>query len=261
MDLHLEGKIALVLAASKGLGRACASALAAEGADMVIGARKFPELEETAKVIGAASGRRVIPYRVDTGQPSLLEKIVEETVRQFGRIDILINNGGGPPFGKFDSFDDLAWQRAYEENLASYVRAIRLVIPHMRRSGGGRIINITSLTVKTLLEGSVLSTSMRLGVVGMAKMLSDELGPDQITVNNIAPGYMLTERVRDTLHLSPGSPDLRVQLEERARQIPLRRLGDPEEVGALACFLASGQAAYITGTTIQVDGGIIRGLF
>src|ERR1700722_11859197 len=184
MDLQLSGKTALILAASKGLGKACATALAAEGADIVIGARNPDTLERTATELRANSRGKVLAIPVDVRDAAQTAHIVETTAATFGKIDILVNNAGGPPFGKFESMDESAWQSAFDLTLLSTVRFCRLAIPHLRKTGSGRIINITSLTVLTYLPLAVLSTSLRLGVVGMAKMLSDELGPDRITVNN-----------------------------------------------------------------------------
>jgi 3-oxoacyl-[acyl-carrier protein] reductase len=260
MDLQLKGKTALVLAASKGLGKACATALAEEGADVVIGARNPAALNAAAAEINAAGNGRALAIPIDVQEPQAAQAIIAAAVKAFGKIDILVNNAGGPPFGKFESFDEAAWQSAFQLTLLSAVRLSRLVIPHMRKTGSGRIINITSLSVKTLLAGSVLSTSLRMGVVGMAKLLSDELGPDHITVNNVAPGLILTDRVKDTLPKRPGVSEEEL-LAERARSIPLGRIGRPEELAALVTFLASPLAGYITGATIPVDGGAIRGIY
>jgi len=260
MDLQLKGKTALVLAASKGLGKACATALAAEGADVVIGARNPAALNAAAAEINAAGKGRALAIPADVQQPEAAHAIIAAAITAFGKIDILVNNAGGPPFGKFESFDEAAWQSAFQLTLLSAVRLSRLVIPHMRKTGSGRIINITSLSVKTFLADSVLSTSLRMGVIGMAKLLSDELGPDHITVNNVAPGLILTDRVKDTLRKRPGVSEEEL-LAERARNIPLGRIGRPEELAALVTFLASPLAGYITGATIPVDGGAIRAIY
>ncbi len=263
MDLGLRDKVALVLAASKGLGRACAAALAAEGAHVTIGARNEQVLEKTAQEIQRASGSRVLAVPTDVTRQENLEAIVAATVREFGRIDILVNNAGGPPAGKFESFGDAQWQAAFELNLLSTVRMIRLVLPHMRKTGSGRIITIMSTSVKQPIDGLLLSNAIRTGVVGLAKTLSVELAPDNITVNNVCPGSILTDRLRQIYRINErvqqGESEKAV-LAEMARGIPMGRVGAPEELGALVAFLASQQAAYITGTTIQVDGGLVRSL-
>ncbi|WP_428330644.1 SDR family oxidoreductase [Mucilaginibacter sp.] len=258
MDLKLTNKVAIVLAASKGLGKAVALALSAEGAKVIIGSRDEVELSKTAKAIQKITGNEVIALPVDVSNGDEITNFIEEAADTFGRIDILLNNAGGPPFNKFENFDDVAWQKAFELNLLSFARTSRLVLPYMQKTGSGRIINIISGSVKSVLASSVLSTSMRMGVVGMAKLMADEFGPYNITVNNVAPGLILTDRIKHTL---PKDMDPEEAIKEKTKSIPLGRLGKPEELAALVTFLASAQASYISGTTIQVDGGANRSIF
>jgi len=180
-----------------------------------------------------------------------------ENVRIYHDQALFKEPSGGPPFNKFENFTDEDWTQAFELTLKSFARLSRSVLPYMKAAGSGRIINIISGSVKSVLSNSVLSTSMRMGVVGMAKLLADELGPYHITVNNVAPGMILTDRLKHTL---PKDADPEQALKDRAKNIPLGRIGKPEELAALVAFLASGQAAYISGTTIQVDGGANRGI-
>jgi 3-oxoacyl-[acyl-carrier protein] reductase len=257
MDLKLKNKVALVLAASKGLGKASALALSAEGATVVISSRNKAELNKTAAEIQKQTGNKVVAITADVSDAQQIRSLIKQTADDFGRIDILLNNGGGPPFDKFEHFDDEQWQKAFELTLLSFARTSREVLPYMKGSGG-RIINIISGSVKSVLNNSVLSISMRMGVVGMAKLMADELGPYEITVNNIAPGLIQTDRIRETL---PKGTDEAEALKEKTRGIPAGRIGKPEELGALVAFLASEQAAYINGTTIQIDGSASRGIF
>ena len=263
MDLGLRDKVAIVMAASKGLGRACAEALVAEGARVTIGARDARVLEKTAREIQKTTRSRVLSVATDVTRAKDVENIVARTVRAYGRIDILVNNAGGPPPGTFETFDDARWQAAFELNLLSAVRMIRLVLPHMRKTGGGRIINIVSTSVKQPIDGLLLSNAIRSGVVGLAKTLSFELAPDNITVNNVCPGRILTDRLRQIYlideKIRQGTSE-EVVLKEMAQGIPMGRVGKPEEFGAFVAFLASQQAAYITGTTTQIDGGLVRSL-
>jgi 3-oxoacyl-[acyl-carrier protein] reductase len=258
MDLKLKDKVALVLAASKGLGKASALALSAEGAKVVISSRNAEELNKTADEIRQQTGNEVIAIPADVSDSEQMKALIKKTADTFGRIDILLNNGGGPPFDKFETFDDEAWQKAFDLTILSFARTSREVLPYMKQAGEGRIINIISGSVKSVLNNAVLSTSMRMGVVGMAKLMADELGPYHITVNNIAPGLIETERVKETY---PKGMDPEQALKEKTKAIPAGRIGRPEELGALVAFLASEQAAYISGTTIQIDGGGSRGIF
>src|SRR5260221_11750754 len=202
MDLGLQDKVAIVMAASKGLGRACATALAAEGARGTAGQRGTQAQEKTAQEIQKATRSRVLAVPTDVNKAEDVEAIVAATVGEFGRIDILVNNAGGPPAGNFASFGDAQWQGAFELNLLSTVRLVRLVLPHMRKTGSGRIITIVSTSVKQPIDGLLLSNAIRSGVVGLAKTLSIELAPDNITVNNVCPGRILTDRLRQIYHIN-----------------------------------------------------------
>lgn len=257
MDLGLDQKVAVILAASKGLGKATALALSAEGAKVIIGSRNITELNAAADEIRAQTGNEVHGIQVDVTDADQLTSFINNAGSIYGQIDILVNNAGGPPFGKFESFDDAQWQQAYEQNMLSFVRTSRLVLPFMKSTGSGRIINVISGSVKSVLANSVLSTAMRMAVVGTAKMLADELGVYGITVNNIAPGLILTDRIKHTL---PQDIDPEEAIKEKTKSIPLGRIGKPEEFAALVAFLSSAQAAYISGTTIQVDGGASRAI-
>ncbi|MBD1394151.1 SDR family oxidoreductase [Mucilaginibacter glaciei] len=257
MDLKLTGKVALILAASKGLGKAIALSLSQEGAQVIIGSRDAEQLNKTADEIKKATGNEVVAIPVDVSDALQLSDFIKKAGNTFGRIDILLNNAGGPPFDKFENFDDEQWQKAFDLNLLSFARTSKQVLPYMQQVGGGRIINIISGSVKAVLGNSVLSTAMRMGVVGMAKLMADEYGPYNITVNNVAPGLILTDRIKHTL---PKGMDPDEAIKEKAKSIPLGRIGKPEELAALVTFLASEQASYISGTTIQVDGGANRAI-
>ncbi len=264
MDLGIKGKVALVLAASKGLGRASAAALAAEGVQVVIGSRNKQTLEKTAQEIQQASGSRVLAIPTDVTKEEEIEAIVTAAAQAFGRIDILVNNAGGPPAGTFEMLSETQWQAAFEQNLLSVIRCIRLVLPHMRKLQSGRIVNIVSTSVKQPIDGLILSNALRLGVVGLAKTLSVELAPYNITVNNVCPGRILTDRLRQGSSFrekkAQGMSEAEA-LQDLTKDIPLGRVGQPEELGALVAFLTSQQAGYITGTTIQIDGGLARTVF
>lgn len=253
MNLGLKNKIAIVLGASKGLGKACAKALASEGVKVTIGSRDEKLLKDTASELEQQTGSKILAIPTDVTVPKDLENIVSQTMKEFGRIDILVNNAGGPPAGIFEIFGDREWQSAFETNLLSAVKLSRLVIPHMRKTGSGRIINSVSVAVKQPMDNLILSNSIRAGVVGMAKTLSRELAPDKITVNNVCPGLFMTDRIKRLF-------DTEEKLKNALKDIPMGRLGDPEELAALVTFLASERASYITGATIQVDGGMCKSL-
>lgn len=262
MDMGLVDKIAVVCAASKGLGRASAAGMAAEGANLVICARSEDELTRTAEAIAKEHTVRVVPVVADVSKEADCARLIETAQREFGGFDILVNNAGGPPPGFFMDLTDEQWQTGFETNLLSTIRLIRLAIPVLKARGGGRIVNIVSISVKQPLDNLIISNSIRAGVVGLAKTLAQQLGPDQITVNNVLPGTILTDRVRVTSRSRAEQQGISVDkvLEQDAQTVPLRRIGKPEDLGALVTFLASAQAAWITGTSIQVDGGAFKGL-
>lgn len=262
MDLGLKGKAALVAAASKGLGRASARGLAAEGARVVICARSGDELARTAEKIRGETGAEVLPIPTDVQDPEAVRALVARTVEAFGSVDILVTNAGGPPFGRFDQMTDADFQAAFELNLLSTVRMIREVLPHMRRRRWGRIINIQSTSIKQPINGLLLSNSIRPGVAGLTRSLVDEVSGDRITVNTVCPGRIMTDRARG--FLESRARVVGVPLEEFIRQdaatIPMGRMGQPEEVASMVVFLASECASYVTGVTVQVDGGLVRNL-
>ncbi len=240
------------------MGRAIARRLAAEGAGVLLFARRSDALAEAVAEIADSSGsRQAIAVAGDSTLQADLARAVDEANQAFGRIDIVINNTGGPPAGDFGDLDDELWQAGFELTLLSALRLTRLALPMLRRSGRGRVVNLTSMAVKEVNDGLLLSNAFRPGVTGWAKHLSREEGPNGITVNSIAPGYIDTERLR---YLYSTEPDPEAARMRDAETIPMRRFGSPEEIAAAAAFLCSNEAAYITGVTLLVDGGLTRGL-
>jgi 3-oxoacyl-[acyl-carrier protein] reductase len=262
MDLGIRNRTALVLAASKGLGFASAMALAAEGVNVTIAARTAERLEQAAREIRTQTGAKVLTLATDVTDEAQCEALYRAAVAEFGGIDILVNNAGGPPFGLWEQFTDEQWRGAVELNLMSTVRFTRMVLPAMKEQRWGRILNIVSTSVKSALPLSMLSTAARLGVVGMSKMLADEVAQFNVTINNIAPGSILTDRVRSlgiAARVEKGMTEEQA-IADIASGIPARRIGNPDELGALVAFLASDHAGYITGSTIPVDGGLVRSI-
>ncbi len=260
MDLELRGKTAIVSAGSKGLGKAIALGLAAEGARVAICSRNPDNLSQAAQEILTKTGSEVLAVPVDVTKPDAIANFVGTVVQRQGKIDILVNNAGGPPMGTFDDFEDKEWEDAFNLTFMSVIRFVREVLPHMRKTGSGRIINVTSTSVKQPLESLLLSSAIRPAVIGLAKLLANELAPDNILVNNICPGSIHTDRIKENVAAqvrSTGQSEESV-MEEYAAKIPLGRLGEPVELADLAVFLASERASYITGATLQVDGGLIR---
>ena len=246
MELGLRDRTAIVCGASSGMGLATAEALAEEGAQVAMFARRRDVLEREAERIGALS------VRGDLTNPRDLERVVERTLEAFGGIDVLVNNGGGPPRTPALGLDPEAVEGAVELLLLSAVRLTNLCLPHLERSGHGRVINITSSTVREPVDNLVLSNAVRPGLIGWAKTLAREVGPAGITVNSIAPGRIDTARIAEVYPDGPTETDL--------AGIPLRRLGAPREIADVVCFLASDRAAYVTGTVVPVDGGLTRSL-
>ncbi len=263
MDLGLRGKVALVAAASRGLGRAVAEELAAEGASLVMCARGKEALDEACEAVRNESGVDVVGVPADVSRPEDVTRLVREAIDRFSRIDILVTNAGGPPSGLFESLGPEKWDEAIRVTLLSTVNLCRAVLPGMKQRRWGRIINITSITVKQPVDGLMLSNSLRAGVTGFARTLANEVATAGITVNNIIPGYTRTQRVEDLAKAVSEREGISIALAMKKweAEIPMRRLGEPREFAAVAAFLASERASYITGTSIQVDGGWIRSLF
>ena len=262
MDLGLKGRAAIVTGSSRGIGRATAEAFAVERARISMCARTAADVTQAAETIRARTGAQVLALRADLTQAGDIQEIVRRTVEAYGTVDILVNNAGGPPAGTFDDMTDAEWQAAFELTLLSTVRLVRAVIPHMRRAGGGAIINLQSTSVKVPLDNMILSNSIRTGVIGLAKSLSIELAKDNIRVNNVLPGAIMTDRQRQMLALRSKKSGQTVEEVRRLREsrIPLGRFGEPEELADMIVFLASDRAKYVTGVTVQVDGGLARSL-
>jgi 3-oxoacyl-[acyl-carrier protein] reductase len=262
LDLGLKGKVALVCAASRGLGRAVAETLSAEGALVAMCARNAEDLADAADAIRRATGGAVLDIPADLTVESEIAKLVSAVVARHQTIHVLVTNNGGPPPGSFETHDSSAWRAAFEQGFFSVLELCRLVVPLMKRQHWGRIVNITSVSVKQPIDGLVLSNAVRAGVAGLAKSLSNELAPFNVLVNNVCPGYTRTDRVlelaQSLAHKQGVEPSAIVDAWERL--VPMGRLGDPTELATLVAFLASERSSYITGTTIPVDGGLVRGL-
>ncbi len=252
MDFGLKDKSAIIGASSQGLGKACALELAKEGANVVICGRTKETLEVAHREIDAAGDGSVVSVIADLGQPIGQQAVLDSAIQAFGTIDILITNTGGPPPGPFESHDRQAWDNAYQLLLTSAVAMINGVLPGMKAQKSGRIIAITSQAVKQPVAGLILSNSVRASVVGLCRTLANELGPHNITVNNVMPGFTRTERLRS---LAGGD-----NFDNFTSEIPLGRVGEPEEFAAMVAFLASNRAGYISGVSVAVDGGWMKGL-
>jgi 3-oxoacyl-[acyl-carrier protein] reductase len=267
MNLGLERKVALALASSKGLGLACAKGLYREGANVVICSRSEENLDNAKKEIEAIKSlsdeNRVISIITDLKYEDQIKSLVDLVLKEFGQIDILVHNAGGPPSAPMSNITEEEWKTSVDLNLLSFVWITRMILPVMQNQKYGKIIAITSVSVKQPLENLVLSNTTRLGIVGYAKTLANEYAKDNILVNVVCPGPNLTDRMKKIISKmseDKGIPEAEVE-KAWTSQIPLGRLGKPEELANLVVFLASDKASYITGTTIQVDGGFVKGPF
>jgi 3-oxoacyl-[acyl-carrier protein] reductase len=258
MDLGIKGKTALVVAASKGMGKASALGLAAEGARVVMCARTERDLDAAAAEVRAKTGAEVVAMPADVTRADQVKALVARAREAFGGVDILVANAGGPPRGYFDELADEQWYAAFEVSLLSVVRLIREVLPSMRERRWGRIITIQSSSVKQPIDGLDLSNAVRPGTAGLMKTLASELGRENILVNTVCPGRILTDRLLGGARQTGVSPEEYVA--QVGADVPLGRVGTPEEFANVVVFLASERASYVTGVALQVDGGLIRGL-
>ena len=260
MDLGIRGKTALVVAASKGMDKASALGLGAEGARVVMCARGEGALKDAAAEVKQKTGAEVLALPADASRAADISRVVAEADRAFGGVDILVANVGGPPPGPFEAMTDEQWKAAFEQVHLSTVRFIRAVLPHMKRSRWGRILAIQSSSVKQPVDGLVLSNGIRPGIAGLFKTLAGDMAKDNITVNLVLPGRILTDRFLEhqTDRAKRSGVSLEQQMEISSADIPMGRIGTPDEFAAMVVFLASARASYITGVAVQVDGGLIR---
>ena len=260
MDLELKGKVAIVGGGSKGLGRACADVLAQEGMRVAICSRSKADLDGAAKEIQGASGGEVFAFAGDLDKNETVRDLIAATVERFGRIDVMVNNSGGPPLARALNATEEQWATAVQRSLFFFARMSREAVPHLKKQGGGRIINILASTVYQPIPNLALSGATRMGVVAFAKSLADEVGRDGILVNNVCPGSILSERMLS--NVTSRAKELGISVDEalaqRAAETAVGRIGEPKELAYLVAFLASGKSSYITGTTILVDGGLVR---
>ena len=263
MDLGLHDRVALVSAASQGLGRACAAAFAREGAHVVICSRDSRKLAAAANEIGKeAPAVRVIPVKADVTKPADIRRLVRTALKAFGRIDVLVTNAGGPPVAAFPDLDDRTWQRGIDLNLLSTIRMIREVLPAMRKRRWGRIINITSFVARQPVDDLIISSTVRPGIFGLSKILANQNTRDGILINSVVPGFILTARQQEISAARAKSKGITPEeyIAEVAKSVPAGRMGRPEELADVVVFLGSERASYVSGTTVTVDGGLVKGL-
>lgn len=263
MDLGIKGKIALIAASSQGLGKAVALGLAYEGVKIVICAREQDKLEDTRKEIQSKTGAEVLSIQTDLTSYDDIKKLVNNTTETFGTVHILVNNAGGPPPGYFLDLNEENWKRGYELTLMSSVRLTREALPYMKKQKWGRIINITSVSAKQPIDDLLLSNSFRLAVLGWAKTVANQVADKGILINSVCPGWTRTDRVQELLQARAQKEGSNPEEIERriTSAIPVGRMGRPEELANLVVFLASERASYISGTSIQVDGGSVKGVY
>ncbi len=263
MDLGLRDKVAFVAGASKGLGKACALGFAREGAHVAMCSRSQQAIDAAAQEVAGETGAQVLALAGDVSEPEACDRLIQQTVERFGRLDVLVNNAGGPPTGTATGMSDEQWLAAFQTNLMSAVRLARAAVPHMKQVGGGRVVNITSSGVRQVLPGLVLSNSIRAGIINFAKTLAVELGPDNILVNSVAPGRFGTDRVAelDAINAKNWSVSIEEAAQRQVANIPLGRYGVPEELANVVVFLGSARASFVSGQTILIDGAATRAIF
>ena len=260
MDLELKGKVAIIGGASQGLGKACADVLAEEGAKLVICSRTKETLDKTADEIRDSTGADVLPFAGDLENYDTIKELISTTVSHYGQLDIMVNNSGGPPLARSSTATEEQWETAVQRSLFFFARMSREAIPHLKAQGSGRIINILASTVYQPIPNLALSGATRMGVIAFAKSLADEVGRDGILINNVCPGSILTERMLSNVTNRANELGTSVEdgLASRASETAVGRIGEPKELAHLVAFLASSRSSYITGTTMLVDGGLVR---
>jgi 3-oxoacyl-[acyl-carrier protein] reductase len=263
MDFGIDGKVALVAASSRGLGKAVALELSREGARVVLCSRNRERLEKAQRDIVASAGGDVAAFEADVTDEDQIQNLVNQTTQRFGTIDILINNAGGPPAGLMEAFDAVDYRKAIELNLLSTIALTYAVIPLMKKRTWGRIVNITSVSAKQPINTLILSNTSRAGVLGFAKSIAEQLAPFGITVNSVCPGYTRTERVEELAAAfeDSGKGSVTDFYRNVEATIPMGRLAEPVEFARVVTFLASEAASYVTGVALQIDGGYVKGLF
>lgn len=261
MDLNLAGKTALVMASSQGLGKAVATELVKEGTNVMISSRNAEKLKKVQEELNAIGKGKVFFYPADITKSEDIQQLVKETRKVLGSIDILINNAGGPPTGSFEEFSDKDWENSFQLNLLSYIRAIREVLPDLKENGG-KIINIASSSIKQPISGLILSNTFRLGILGLSKTLSEELGPYNILVNTVAPGRIATDRIAmlDEMIAKKQNISKEEVTKKTQESIPLGRYGTPEEFAKFVVFLVSDVNTYVTGSALMIDGGSVKAI-